>query len=108
MNNKVGQLYNMSDKSEVLDPSDLRPHTPSHGDGNGGGSDMLERVKKLEEQMSSLVTDVAVMKSNYATKEDVSSVRIEVHQAISAQTKWLAATMIGVAGISMAVAKLIF
>lgn len=60
----MGQLYNMSDKSEVLDPSDLRPHTPSHGDGNGGGSDMLERVKKLEEQMSSLVTDVAVMKSN--------------------------------------------
>ncbi|NKE95259.1 hemolysin XhlA [Pantoea agglomerans] len=69
---------------------------------------MLERVKKLEEQISSLVTDLAVMKSNYATKEDVSSVRIEVHQAISAQTKWLAATMIGVAGIAMAVAKLIF
>ncbi|GAB7401370.1 hypothetical protein OUHCRE2_48290 [Enterobacter asburiae] len=45
---------------------------------------------------------------NYANKEDVASLRAELHQSISAQTKWLAATMIGIAGLAMAVAKLIF
>ncbi|HEI8820183.1 TPA: hemolysin XhlA [Serratia marcescens] len=70
---------------------------------------MLEqRVKQLEISLAEIKTDIAVMKSNYATKEDIASVRIEVHQSISTQTKWLAATMIGIAGISMAVAKLIF
>lgn len=70
---------------------------------------MLEkRVKQLEDDLSALRTDVAIIKSNYATKEDIASVRIEVHQAISAQTKWLAATMIAIAGASMAIAKLLF
>ncbi|MCF1610148.1 hemolysin XhlA [Serratia marcescens] len=78
-------------------------------DGTGGGGDMLEqRVKQLEISLAEIKTDIAVMKSNYATKEDIASVRIEVHQSISTQTKWLAATMIGIAGISMAIAKLIF
>ncbi|ELV7528905.1 hypothetical protein QMU90_002797 [Edwardsiella ictaluri] len=62
---------------------------------------MLERVKKLEEQMASLVTDVAVIKSNYATKEDL-------HKEIGAQTKWIAATIIGTTGLALAVAKYLF
>ncbi|MXP53434.1 hemolysin XhlA [Pantoea sp. Seng] len=70
---------------------------------------MLEkRVKQLEDDVAAMRTDIAVMKSNYATKEDIASVRIEVHQSISAQTKWLAATMIAIAGASMAIAKLLF
>jgi len=36
------------------------------------------RVKTLEEKVESLVTDVAVIKSNYATKEDVSTIRVEI------------------------------
>jgi hypothetical protein len=83
--------------------------TSFHSGGNGGGDDMLEkRVKLLEDALAEIRTDIAVMKSNYATKEDISSVRIEVHQAISAQTKWLAATMLGITGLALAVAKLIF
>lgn len=79
------------------------------GGNDGGGGDMFEsRVKQLETDVAAIKTDLAVIKSNYATKEDVSSVRIEVHQSISAQTKWIAATMLGITGLAMAVAKLIF
>lgn len=82
---------------------------PQHGGGNGGGNSMLEkRVDKLESTVSAIREDVAIIKSNYATKEDISSVRIEIHQTVSAQTKWIAATIIGTAGLAMAVAKLIF
>lgn len=77
--------------------------------GDGGGDDMLEkRVKLLEDALAEIRTDIAVMKSNYATKEDIASVRIEVHQAISAQTKWLAATMLGITALALTVAKFIF
>jgi hypothetical protein len=76
-------------------------HTISHDGGNGGGDDMLERVKKLESQMLSLLTDVAVIKSNYVTKADL-------HEEISKQTKWIAATVIGTTGLALTVAKFIF
>lgn len=77
--------------------------------GDDGGDDMLEkRIQKLEDDLAAIRTDLAVIKSNYATKEDIASIRIEVHQSIAAQTKWLAATMLGITGLAMAVAKLIF
>ncbi|WP_435952701.1 hypothetical protein [Dryocola sp. BD626] len=72
-----------------------------HGGGNGGGENMLERVKKLEDQMASLVTDVAIIKSNYATKADL-------HEELGKQTKWIAVTIIGTVSVAMAVAKLLF
>ncbi|EBA3494502.1 hemolysin XhlA, partial [Salmonella enterica] len=50
---------------------------------------MLEkRIQKLEDDLAAIRTDLAVIKSNYATKEDIASIRIEVHQSIAAQTKW--------------------
>lgn len=64
MSNKVGQLYNMSDKSEVLDQSDLRPHTPSHGDGNGGGGDMQARVAKLESDVEHIKNSLKEIKDD--------------------------------------------
>ncbi|MDE8556138.1 hypothetical protein [Pantoea vagans] len=42
-----------------------------HGGGNGGGDDMLERVKKLEDQVSAIGTDIAVIKATICTKEDL-------------------------------------
>lgn len=88
-------------------PESLPRHQPNdgsslrHGNGGGGGGGMLERVKKLEDQMLGLVTDVAVIKSNYATKADL-------HKEIGKQTKWIAATIIATAVLCMGAAKLIF
>lgn len=51
-------------------------------------SDLEKRVKKLEEITETMRVDLAVIKSNYATKSDV-------FEAINAQTKWMAGTIIG-------------
>ncbi|WP_228723055.1 hemolysin XhlA [Limnobaculum xujianqingii] len=94
-------------RQSLSSPSLQREH--EHGGGNGGGNDMLEaRVKKIEEDLHTIKTDIAVIKSNYSSKEDISSIRIELHQSISGQTKWVAATIIAVAGASLAVARFIF
>lgn len=99
----------LPNRRPALESTDAEPHTHKNGGGDDGGNDMLEkRVKQLEDELASIRTDIAVIKSNYSTKEDIASVRIEVHQSISAQTKWLAATMIGITGLAMALAKLIF
>ncbi|WP_261371299.1 hemolysin XhlA [Yersinia mollaretii] len=76
--------------------------------GDGGGDDMLIRIKKLEDDVQNIKSDLAVIKSNYATKEDIASVRVELHQSISTQTKWLTATIIGTAALAMAIARFIF
>ncbi|POE03353.1 hypothetical protein [Pectobacterium odoriferum] len=57
--------------------------------------------EKLEDTMSDLCTDIAVIKSNYAKKSDL-------HEEIGKQTKWLAATIIATAAISLAAARFIF
>ncbi|MDE9455564.1 hypothetical protein KKJ05_17735 [Xenorhabdus bovienii] len=62
---------------------------------------MLQRIKELEKEVSTIKTDVAVMRSNYVT-------RAGLHEEIGKQTKWTAVTIIATAGISLAVAKFIF
>lgn len=57
-----------------------------HGGGNGEGGDMLERVKRLEEKMSSVAIDVAILKDKVATKEDIQSSKVELHKELNAQT----------------------
>ncbi|HAU5438120.1 hypothetical protein CDU00_20905 [Cronobacter sakazakii] len=59
-----------------VDYDDLLPHNPVHGNGGGGGGDdMLQRVKDLEKDAQQMKTDIAVMRSNYATKSDVSDAK---------------------------------
>lgn len=100
MNNTVSYIRGAS--PEALARQDSNDDAQfKHGGGNGGGDDMLERIKKLEAQTLSLMTDIAVIKSNYVTKADL-------HEEISKQTKWIAATIIGTTGIALAVAKFIF
>lgn len=54
---------------------------------------MEQRVKALEETMASLRQDVAIVRSNYATREDLASVRTEMqglradlHKSLNEQT----------------------
>lgn len=68
------------------------------------------RVKTLEEKVESLVTDVAVIKSNYATKEDTFAIRIEVanvkaelHSALRTQVMTLIGSMIAITGVASGV-----
>ncbi len=68
------------------------------------------RVKTLEEKVELLVTDVAVIKSNYATKEDTSAIRIEVanvkaelHSVIRTQAMAIIGSMIAITGVASGV-----
>lgn len=55
--------------------------------GSNGGDDMArdleKRVENLEGNVSTLVTDMAVIKSNYATREVIGNLRVELKDEIS-------------------------
>ncbi len=75
------------------------------------------RVKTLEEKVESLVTDVAVIKSNYATKEDISIIRVELaetnvriadvkaelHSTLRTQVTTIVGSMIAITGVASGV-----
>lgn len=103
----MAQMYQFPNKSTPIEKEPEHPHTTKHGDGNGGGDDMLERVKKLEEKLSTLATDIAVIKSNYATGSDVASVKTEVanakadlHSALRLQALTIIGSMIAIVSIA--------
>lgn len=72
---------------------------------------MLEkRVKQLEDDLSSIKVDVAVIKSNYATKVDISGVskevsdlKAEMHSALRTQAFTIIGSVITAVGIGVAV-----
>ncbi len=73
----------------------LRSAQQQFDGGGGGGYDgrMDERVKKLEaaaektvERLATIERDLAVVKSNYATKEDIKSLAADFHRELHATT----------------------
>ncbi|KNC88274.1 hypothetical protein GM31_11170 [Trabulsiella odontotermitis] len=68
---------------------------------------MLLRIKTLEDKVASISTDIAVIKSNYATKEDTSTIKVEVanakaelHSALRTQVLTIIGSMIAIVGIA--------
>jgi hypothetical protein len=54
---------------------------------------MEARVKKLEEDLTTIKIDLAVVKSNYATKADIASLAAAMHGDINSQT-WKLVTFV--------------
>ncbi len=103
----MGEVFKFPDKSKPIDFQHINSHNIEYGGGSGGGGDMLERVKKLEDQMASLVTDVAVIKSNHATTTDIAGVKTEVanakadlHSALRIQALTIVGSVIATVGIA--------
>ena len=86
--NTVTQLYPTQDISRPIGHQLSDDAYSAHGDGNGGGGggEMLQRVKELEVKVASLVTDVAIIKDKLASKEDIQSVKTELHKELNGQT----------------------
>lgn len=74
----MGEVFQFSRKDVLVEKTPEQPHTIKHGDGNGGGDDVIGRIKKLEDDVQSMKTDIAVMRSNYATKADVSDAKTSI------------------------------
>jgi len=71
---------------------------------------MLHRIKILEEKVATMATDIAVIKSNYATKEDTSAIKVEVanvkadlHSALRTQALTIIGSMIAIVGLATGV-----
>lgn len=82
--------------------------TAKYGGGEPPESSLERRVAKLEKGMSVIETDIAVIKSNYATKADIAELKSELTNAIIVQTRWMMGFMATTAGISLAAAKFLF
>lgn len=47
---------------------------------------MLRSLKEFEKEMDYIKTDIETIRSNYATKEDIQSVKDELHKTLSMLT----------------------
>ncbi|EGQ8054306.1 hypothetical protein HPX47_001665 [Vibrio alginolyticus] len=72
---------------------------------NGGEPPMTTldyRVGRLEKDSEEIKSEIKLV------NQSVNDLQIELHKSIASQTKWIAATIISVAAISLTVAKFVF
>lgn len=73
-------------------------------DGNGGGGDMHNKIKKLEKDVRKIKGGIKYLQVTNATK-------IDLHQEISAQTRvftnYVIMSVLAVAGLAVAIATLV-
>ena len=60
---------------------------------------------KTLERITALEVDLAVIKSNYATKEDVAGVKEDIAKLEVTLLKWFIGTAVTIAGVAFAVAR---
>lgn len=130
---QASQLIQFPSRSDGVDSSAIPPHTISHGDGNGGGGDMLEaRVAKLEANVEDIKSSVAELKADFrdlrntsastsrdvavilqkqididaslSKKPSVSDMNTAISAAVNKQIMWTVATGLAILGL----AKFIF
>ena len=95
-----------------------------HGGGGGGNMSDLERrigiletdVRAIRDNLSTLVTDTAVIKSNYASKidiadlqtelkTDISSIRADIASANLVHTRWMIGILLAAIGLVFAIQR---
>ncbi|NHH86535.1 hemolysin XhlA [Cobetia sp. MB87] len=69
------------------------------------------RVTALEADVRTLREDVAVIKSNYATKADINELKAELkaelHSSLRLQTMWSVGTIIAAASLVFAIMRMV-
>ncbi len=91
------------------------PHPPVDSDERSDDHDHMEaRLSKLEslfeqalERTSAVELDLAVIKSNYATREDISKMREDLAKLEATLIKWFIATAVTMVSLAFAAAKFI-
>ncbi len=72
--------------------------------------DLIRRVGRLEEHSAAIQADVAAMKAqipHLGTKADISAIAAQISSTETSMIKWSVGTLIAVAGVVFAAAKLI-
>ena len=62
-------------------------------------SDLENRVSHLEQDVSSIKEDVR------AIRKDITNLRVELHQSLNTQTKWMLGSMVGIAATTLTIAR---
>ncbi|HGA9033462.1 TPA: hypothetical protein ACIT51_000126 [Salmonella enterica subsp. enterica serovar Java] len=101
----MSNVYHLNSKS--IDQPELRIHTDKSG-GDDGGDGMNRRIQKLEEDVSQIKTDIAVIRSVCATEVTLQKEVGDVRKEMNNQTKWISASIFAALTIGLAVAKWLF
>lgn len=82
------------DYLRAVDSRGIVPNNEEFNGGDGGGGDgMLNRIKKLEDDVQGMKVDLAIIKSNYATKTDIQTTRTAISDAKNSIIMWVVSTI---------------